>query len=62
MLDDLTQAPKPDPGTVRESPDWAAEPDVLELPTEALERMRELITATAPPNDKLRAAAKRHAR
>lgn len=42
--------------------EWAQHPERIELPEEALARLRTLADAPAPPGPRLRAAAKRHAR
>jgi hypothetical protein len=42
--------------------EWALQPQPLELPPTALEKMRELSVAGSKPSARLKAAAKRHAR
>ena len=40
--------------------EWTQNPQKLELPPEALGKMQELLETPPPPNERLRAAVKRH--
>ncbi len=42
--------------------EWALRPQPLELPPEAVTKMREMVSTPAKPNERLKAAAKRHVR
>ncbi len=42
--------------------EWALRPEPLELPPEAVAKMREMVATPAKPNERLKAAAKRHTR
>ena len=42
-----------------EAPEWALTMEKLELPPEALEKMKELIDNPPQPSERLRAAARR---
>ncbi|MDQ3265276.1 MAG: hypothetical protein M3Y59_16735 [Myxococcota bacterium] len=42
--------------------EWAQNPQKIDLPVEALAKMRALAEAPPPPNPRLRAAAKRHSK
>ncbi|MBX3226189.1 MAG: hypothetical protein KIT84_28550 [Labilithrix sp.] len=42
--------------------EWAQRPEKLELPSEALAKMKALTEAASQPSPRLRAAAKRHSR
>jgi hypothetical protein len=42
--------------------EWALRPQPLELPTEAVAKVRELVSTPTKPNERLKAAARRHKR
>lgn len=42
--------------------EWTQNPQKLELPPETLAKMQELLESPPPPNERLRAAVKRHTR